>query len=133
MKQVPGQSLVLPVIIAGGGVPVGNVGADMTMFQSAAKVYKYAIKVTLSGGTSTQLRLYVREATSDAWMLFAPVGLVGLLSSAALNSSGTYVFVVQDLGIFDRVAIGQSNDVGGTVTTIASITEYIENNNRSGD
>ena len=129
MRQVPGQLIDVPVITA---VPVANEGADMTLFFSASKVWKYALYATLTGGTSCELWLYVRRASDNTWYQLADAGGLGRLGNAVLATDASYVFQIQNIGIFDEIVIRKQNDTGG-VAVVCKLQEYVENNFIRGD
>jgi len=130
MRQAPGTQLTLPVINV--QPDINTVGLDMTMFLAAMKVWKYALYAQLTGGTSCELWLYVRRANDDKWHLVCDVNNVGKLGGGVLPTGENYVFVVEELGIFDSVVVRRANDTGG-VTVNCQLQEFVENNFVKGD
>ena len=132
MRQNPGELKTVPIITA---VPVGTgasgEGLDMSLFIGASKPAKHALYAQLTGGTSCELWLYVRRAKDDLWSLVADVGNLGKLGGGLLTP-GNYIFLVENIGVFDQIVVRKQNDTGG-VTVACQLEEYIENNFQRGD
>lgn len=125
MRQIAGKHLDVVVLAA---KPVGDTGTDMTAFEAAMKCAKHSLMVTIPAGPALTVKLYVRDAQTDTWALATDTGVLGVLSGAALPGGDTYMFVIENLGVFDEIAL-----VEATATATAKLAEIIENNFRRAD
>lgn len=129
MRQLRGQTLAdIPVVTT---VTPATVGADLTQLANKTESFgqdepaKTALWVTLSGGTSVELVLYMHDP-DYGWARACDTSNLALLGGQALPSNDTYVFIVQNLGIFDQIVLRQQSNVGGVVISPAQLVEYVE-------
>lgn len=130
MRQVPG--LDLPIVIqTSNPVDGDSSGLDMTAFSGALKVWKYALWLYVTGSGHATFALWVQHSASHKWAEVVDGANIGLLGEGPLVP-GPYVFVLNNLGIFARVAIVMAT-VDGVPAATSSLQEYIENNFTRGD
>lgn len=119
MRQAAGQILTESVLTA---APSDGdaVGFDLTTTPGEAKVSKWLVDLVTTALVDWDL--WVQHRESGKWALATSL----VQNYAKVN--GRAVFVVHDIGIFDRAAI-----VCAANMTSATIQEYVENNFLRGD
>lgn len=130
MKSLPGARLPVPIVATPPddsitGAKLASV-ADTTAGTDSGRPSRLALFVTLAGGTSTELVLYVRDAVLG-WARCADTGNFGLLSGGKIPSGATYVFMVSGIAIFKEFLLLQQNDLGGAVVVSeANLVSYVD-------
>jgi hypothetical protein len=129
VRQLQGQTLAsVPVV---GSISPATVGVDLTRLANKTESfgqdqpYKLALFVPLSGGTSVMLVLYVHDS-EQGWACAADTGNLGMLGGQTLPSDNTYVFMIQNIGIFDQLVLLEASNVGGVTIGEVDLVEYIE-------
>ena len=100
--------------------PSGDVGIDMTAYTGQMKADFWKICVT--GADAHTVTLWVRSPTSNLWGRFNDVrGVIvaGVLCSA--RPAGTDHFIVQGLGVFDRVYFQTATGNGDVDVVLSEI------------
>ena len=129
MRQLQGQTIAtVPVVDS---ISPSTVGADLTKFRNETEPFlqdnpaQLALYVTLSGGTSVYLSVYVHDP-DYGWSRASDTGNLGFLGGQALPSNDQYVFLTRNTGIFDQMVILQSTNVGAVSIGPVSLVEYVE-------
>lgn len=122
MKQIPGKKVSFGTVVD--TVPAAAVGIDLaTSFNDfAMRPTKWAIDLTVTV-LDSDVELWVRIAETDVWCKYNDKRgryLGGRLNSGAaiVAGSGPQIFVVEDLGVFDRIQV-RKTVAGATVVANA--------------
>src|ERR1700733_1160927 len=103
MKSLQGTRLAVPIVSTPPddsitGAKLASL-ADTTSGSDSGRPGKLALFIKLTGGTSTELVLYVRDVELG-WARCADTGNFGLLSGGKIPSGATYVFMVSGIAVF---------------------------------
>jgi len=128
MKQLEGKLLDVPVVTI---VDVNTVGAQLVQVADGTTggygnyhPAKMGLFVVLTGGTSVQLIVHVKD-TKLGWARASDTGNLGMLGGATLPSGTSYVFLFNNGGIFEQLALLAVNNIGGVAAT-ATLIEWAE-------
>ncbi len=109
-----------------GAPTISSDGTDLSPFASdlpGTGYYpcRFLIEVTVSGTGTCNLAL---RGFTSAGVWGVPIdgnGNPGVLAGSMAFSAGTYMMVLEDIGLFSRVCLIQYNNSGGTPSTTATI------------
>jgi hypothetical protein len=117
MRQMYGDRLSIPVLpIKPPSDAAGVYGAVMDNFSAAMKLAKMAIKLSITGGTSTTLFMYGMDANDQSFGLISDVGNLGQLGGITIPTGDEYLFVVRDIGWLAELALVEKSAVGATAS-----------------
>ena len=131
MKQLRGQSVALaqkataPVNGSDKGTDLVAAFADKTATWGLFKPKKFYITATLTGGTSTNLVLWVHDPVVG-WLRPVDSGNFGLLGGDVLPTGSSYVFEVDNLGPYDAAVVVLDSNTGAVVVTNLNLVAIIE-------
>ncbi len=84
--------------------------------QRRDQLAKMAIKLSITGGTSTTLFMYGMDANDQSFGLISDVGNLGQLGGITIPTGDEYLFVVRDIGWLAEVALVEKSAVGATAS-----------------
>lgn len=87
---------------------------------------RFMMEVTITGAGTCKLALRVLSSNGTWGIPIDGNGNPGVLAGSTALSAGTYFFVFDNVGLFQRSCLVQYEDVGGTPITTAKIWGVVE-------